>query len=75
MEIRRTYVSWGNSVQNAFNTVSSPLREASDSDTPLSETETTTGAGAGAVTTNVKDTTMGTRHVAISFNFYFQIFN
>jgi hypothetical protein len=36
-----------------------------------SETETTTGAGTGAVTTNVKDTTIGTRRVAISFNFYF----
>lgn len=36
-----------------------------------SETETTTGTGAGAVTTNFKDTTIGTQRVALSFNFYF----
>jgi hypothetical protein len=34
-----------------------------------SETETTTVAG--AVTTNFKDTTIGTQRVALSFNFYF----
>ena len=36
-----------------------------------SETESTTGTGAGAVTTNFKDTTIGTQRVALSFNFYF----